>query len=123
MRRRSVGCSGPKSAGLAGRVPVVIGVLACVVLGIVGLVLPVIPGLLFLALAVLLTARHVPWIDCRLRAHRTIGPHMHRADRFLELDLGDKARVAGLLCAKGVLDGLDRVSEALAARARNRTGP
>lgn len=87
-----------------------IAVLAFVVLGLIGIVLPIIPGLLFLALAALIAARHVPAVDARLRRHHAIGRHMHRVDRFFGLDLLDQLRVAGLVTVKTTLDGLDRAS-------------
>jgi uncharacterized membrane protein YbaN (DUF454 family) len=91
-------------------------VLACVVIGLVGIVLPVIPGLVFLALAVLVAARNVPWLDARLRRHRSIGPRMQRADRFFRLPLIDQLRVTLLIGVKWTLDGLDRFGAWLARR-------
>lgn len=90
-----------------------LAILLLAVIGLIGIVLPVIPGLLFLALAVLLAARHVPWIDVRLRRHRAFGPHMHRFDRFLRLGLIDQLRVGLLYTVKGTLHVLDRISTRL----------
>jgi uncharacterized membrane protein YbaN (DUF454 family) len=81
-------------------------VVACVAIGIIGLVLPIIPGLLFLAIAVVIVARHVPWLEARLRRHRGIGKHLDRSNAFLSLSLPAKMQVAGLLCVKMLLDGL-----------------
>lgn len=99
-----------------GRIVAALVVLAFVVLGFIGIVLPVIPGLLFLALAALVAARHVPWIDRRLRTHRAFGPHMERADRFFRLRLVDQVRVAALMTLKCTLDALDRVGRWLGER-------
>lgn len=92
-------------------------VLTCVVIGLVGIVLPVIPGLVFLALAALVAARNVPWLDERLRRHRSIGPRMRRVDRFFRLSLIDQLRVTTLVGVKCTLDGLDRVGAWLGRRA------
>ena len=80
--------------------------LVCVVVGTVGLVLPIIPGFLFLILAVLIVARHFPTIETWLRKSRTFDRHMDRADSFMELPALDKVRVSGLICVKIVLDTL-----------------
>ncbi|MBN1239227.1 MAG: DUF454 family protein [Gammaproteobacteria bacterium] len=88
-------------------------VLACVAIGVVGLVLPIIPGLIFLALAAVIAARHFPWVGARLRNHRSLGRHLNRADGFVRLSLPDKIRVAGLLCAKALLDGAACVASLL----------
>jgi uncharacterized membrane protein YbaN (DUF454 family) len=80
--------------------------LVCVVVGTVGLVLPIIPGFLFLILAVLIVARHFPTIETWLRKSRRFDRHMDRADSFMELPVLDKVRVSGLICVKIVLDTL-----------------
>jgi uncharacterized membrane protein YbaN (DUF454 family) len=80
-------------------------VLACVVIGVAGLVLPVIPGLLFLAIAAYIAARQFPSFDARLRSHRAIARHMGNADRFGRLSLGAKVQVAGWLCLKAIAEG------------------
>jgi len=81
-------------------------VFACLVVGVAGLVLPIIPGLLFLAIAVLIVARYFPSMGARLRRNRTIGRHLDRADGFLDLTLWRKVQLGCLLCAKFVLDGI-----------------
>ena len=81
-------------------------VLAFVAIGAIGVVLPIIPGLLFLAIAAFIAARHFPSIDARLRKHRAIARRMHWADRFTALDFTAKVRVAGWLCAKMVIDAV-----------------
>ena len=101
---------------LPGKVVAALVVVACVVIGVVGIVLPVIPGLVFLALAALVAARNVPWLDAKLRRHRSIGPRMHRVDRFFRLPLIDQLRVTVLMSVKYTLDGLDRVGAWLAKR-------
>ena len=81
-------------------------VFVCIVLGVVGLVLPIIPGLLFLAIAALIAARYFPSIGSRLRRNRTLGRHMDTADGFLDLPLWRKVQLSCLLCVKFVLDGI-----------------
>lgn len=92
-------------------------VLACVAIGLVGIVLPVIPGLLFLAIAALIVARNVPWIDVRLRTNASFARHMHRIDRFFSLGPLDQLRVGALLSVKWTCDLLDHVGEWLSRRA------
>jgi uncharacterized protein len=88
-------------------------VIACVVVGVAGLVLPVIPGLLFLAVAAYIAARHFPSVDARLRGHRALGRHMSNADRFRRLSLGGKVQVAGWLGLKVIVDGVATLKAAL----------
>lgn len=98
-------------------------ILVCVALGIVGLIVPIVPGLVFLAIAVVIVARHFPWLGRRLRRNRTIGVHLERVDRFLDLRFWSKVQVAGLICAKLLLDGLALVSALVTRRVgQRRTG-
>ena len=107
-------------AALPGKLVAAIVVVAFVLLGLIGVVLPVLPGLVFLALAALIVARHVPWIDARLRRHRSVGPHMHRVDRFFGLALVDQLRVAALVTLRLALDAFDRVGAWLSKRVHGR---
>ena len=101
---------------LSGKVVASVLVLACVAIGIVGLVLPVIPGLLFLAIAAFVVARHVPAVDARLRRHRGIDEHMNRAEGFVRLSLPAKFQVAGWMCVKVLLDTVALIGSLLAKR-------
>ena len=101
---------------LPGKLLAALAVLAFVLIGLVGIVLPVIPGLVFLVLAALIAARNVPWLDARLRRHRSIGPRMQRFDRFFRLRLRDQLQVTLLMGVKCTLDGLERVSGWVAKR-------
>jgi hypothetical protein len=89
-------------------------VLACVALGVVGLVLPIIPGLLFLAIAAFIAARHFPRVDARLRRHRAIVKHLNHADRFRHLSIPRKMRLAGWLSVKMLLDSVALVGSFVA---------
>ena len=95
-------------------------IVAFVALGLVGLVLPIIPGLLFLALAAALVARHVPAVDRRLRRNSKLGRYLDQADGFFALGLWGKVQLCGLLCVKGVLDGVVFVGSLL-TKMRTRT--
>ena len=81
-------------------------VLGCLVLGAIGLVLPIIPGLLFLAIGIVIVARHFPSLERRLRGHRTIGRHLDTADGFASLTVWDKVQLGSLLGVKLLLDGI-----------------
>ena len=81
-------------------------VLVCVVLGIIGLVVPLIPGVLFLAIAAVLVVRRFPSLRLRLSHHGAIGRHLDRTDAFLDLPLPAKLQVGAWFCVKLVLDGL-----------------
>jgi uncharacterized membrane protein YbaN (DUF454 family) len=94
------------NGSLSGKLVACVLVLACVAVGVVGLVLPVIPGLLFLAIAALIAARHFPSLAARLRRHRAFDRHLNKADGFLALRRPQKIQVAGWLCVKVFLDSL-----------------
>jgi uncharacterized membrane protein YbaN (DUF454 family) len=69
-------------------------------------VLPIIPGLLFLAIAAFIAAKNFPAVDARLRTHRSFDKHLNNVDRFSTLGLPAKVQVAGWLFLKVVIDGL-----------------
>lgn len=81
-------------------------VLVCLALGLVGLVLPIIPGLLFLAIAAVIGARHSPSLERSLRRNRATSRYLDHAERFSDLELAGKLQLGALLCAKAVLDGI-----------------
>ncbi|HEU4618553.1 MAG TPA: DUF454 family protein [Gammaproteobacteria bacterium] len=89
-------------------------VVACVAIGIAGLILPIIPGVVFLAVAVLICARLSPWLDARLRRHRGMRRHLDRSDAFLSLSLPAQVQVAALYCVKLLLDSLAFLSSLVA---------
>lgn len=103
-----------RTAGLPARLLAGLVVLACLALGAVGLVLPILPGVLFLAIAVLVGARYFPWVTARLKEHGRVGSFLARSEQVLDLPLGTKLRLAGLVCLKGVLDGLRLIGGAAA---------
>jgi uncharacterized membrane protein YbaN (DUF454 family) len=86
--------------------------IACVViaglllLGAAGLILPLIPGLLFIALAAVIAAKLSPRFERTLRQSATLSGYLDRADGFTGLPLGDQIRVACLLGVKMLIDGV-----------------
>ncbi|HEX5419430.1 MAG TPA: DUF454 family protein, partial [Gammaproteobacteria bacterium] len=103
---------------LPGKLIACVLIAACVVLGALGLVLPIIPGLLFLALAALLAAKHFPWLDERLRRHRALRRHLDDADRFIGLKFAAKLRMAGWLGLKVIAGSLAAMSALVIKRRR-----
>lgn len=106
----------PAARSLTHKVLTCLLVAVCVVAGVAGLVLPIIPGLVFLALAFVIAARAFPSLRARFRGHHWLGRHLHGADRFSRLSTADQIRVAGLYCLKLPLDGLAAVAARLRAR-------
>jgi uncharacterized membrane protein YbaN (DUF454 family) len=81
-------------------------IVACIALGAIGLLLPLIPGLLFLAIAAAVAAKLSPAFGNTLRRNATIAGYLDRTDGFVGLPLGKKLQVAGLLCVKMLIDGV-----------------
>lgn len=80
-------------------------ILFCIAIGAIGLILPVIPGLLFLAFAALIIAKHSSWAERWLRKSRTMSGYLDSADGFLSLPGWEKVRYGAWLCLKMVIDG------------------
>jgi uncharacterized membrane protein YbaN (DUF454 family) len=78
--------------------------LLCVAIGIAGIILPVIPGLLFLAVAVIIAARLFPPLERRLRRNEMFAPYMERTDRFWTLSLQGKVKFVFWLTLKILWD-------------------
>lgn len=81
-------------------------VAACLILGIAGLILPLLPGALFLAIAAVIAARHWPALDQLLRRNATASRYLDEANAAATLPLGEKARLACLLCVRALVDGV-----------------
>ena len=79
-------------------------VLICLAVGIVGLILPIIPGLLFLALAAMITARHSPSLDRWLRKNRIIKGYLDSGEGFLNLSWMRRIQFVLWLCLKIFID-------------------
>jgi uncharacterized membrane protein YbaN (DUF454 family) len=81
-------------------------IVVCLLLGFAGLILPLIPGLLFLGVAAVVAAKLSPRIAATLRQNDTLRGYLDRTDGFESLALGDKIKLAGLLCVKVLIDGV-----------------
>jgi len=85
---------------------VFIVIAACLALGLIGLILPVIPGLLFLALAAILLAPHVPALGDWMRRSPIMSRYMDDAERLGSLDLEDQLKLGFFLSLRMLIDGL-----------------
>lgn len=81
-------------------------VLLCLVFGLAGLLLPVIPGLLFLVLALMIAARHIPSLDRCLRRNRTLSTYLDSGQGFFRLGWLQKIQYIFYLCLKICIDTL-----------------
>lgn len=78
--------------------------LLCVAVGLAGIILPVIPGLLFLGVALVIAARLFPPLGRRLRKSAVFAPYMQRSDHFARLSLQGKLKFAFWFSAKILWD-------------------
>jgi uncharacterized membrane protein YbaN (DUF454 family) len=81
-------------------------IVVCLLLGLAGLILPLIPGLLFLAIAAIVAAKLSPRFAATLRRNDTLRGYIDRTDGFNELPLDGKLKLAGLLFLKMLIDGV-----------------
>ena len=81
-------------------------IVVCLLLGLAGLILPLIPGLLFLALAAIVAAKFSPRFAEMLRQNETMRGYIDRTEGFNELPLDQKLKLAGLLLVKMLIDGV-----------------
>jgi uncharacterized membrane protein YbaN (DUF454 family) len=81
-------------------------IVACLFLGLAGLILPLIPGLLFIALAVLVAAKLSPRFAAVVRENDTLRGYLDQADRIAGVPLVQKIQVVGLLLLKMLIDGV-----------------
>ena len=81
-------------------------IILCFAVGAVGLILPVIPGLLFVAIALMLVAHYFPAMDRRLRRNRTIRSYLDSADGFRGLSWPKKLQYGCLLCLRLFIDAV-----------------
>jgi uncharacterized membrane protein YbaN (DUF454 family) len=83
------------------------GVIAvCLLLGLAGLILPLLPGLLFLGVAAVVAAKLSPRFAATLRQSDTLRGYIDRTEGFGALPLEQKVKLAVLLVAKALLDGV-----------------
>lgn len=81
-------------------------IVLCFAVGAVGLILPIIPGLLFLAIALMLIARFFPSIDRQLRRNRTLRGYLDSAEGFASLSWPRKLQYGALLCVRLFVDAV-----------------
>jgi uncharacterized membrane protein YbaN (DUF454 family) len=81
-------------------------VAVCLIVGIAGLVLPLVPGLVFLAVAGVVAARYSPKLDGLLRGNATVARYLDEADALTTLPIGQKVRLACLLFVRALIDGV-----------------
>ena len=79
-------------------------IVLCFAVGAVGLILPIIPGLLFLAIALMLIASFFPAVDRQLRKSRTMRSYLDSADGFSGLSFAKKIQYGCLLCLRVFVD-------------------
>lgn len=81
-------------------------IVACLLLGVAGLILPLIPGLLFIAIAVFVAAKLSPRFAAVVRENETLRGYFDQADRIAGVPLTQKVQVIGLLLIKMLIDGV-----------------
>lgn len=79
-------------------------ILICLAVGIVGLILPIIPGLLFLAIAAMIAARHSPATDRWLRKNQVLSNYLDSGRGFFKLNWWGKIQFLLWLCLKIFID-------------------
>jgi uncharacterized membrane protein YbaN (DUF454 family) len=81
-------------------------IVVCLLLGFAGLILPLLPGLLFIAIAAIVAAKLSPKFGDMLRQNDTLRGYLDRTDGFVELPPAQKLQLAGLLFLKMLIDGV-----------------
>jgi uncharacterized membrane protein YbaN (DUF454 family) len=78
--------------------------LLCVAVGMAGLILPVIPGLLFLALAGIIAASIFPPLERHARRFPVLSRYLDKARGVHALGMAEKLQFAGWLVVRVVVD-------------------
>lgn len=89
---------------VASKLIAVLLIVICVAVGAVGLILPIIPGLLFLAIALMLIASFSPSVDRQLRRNRTLRSYLESAEGFGDLRFMKKLQYGCLLFVRLFID-------------------
>lgn len=79
-------------------------IVMCLILGLAGLILPIIPGLLFLALAGIVAAHYFPPLERALRRSPQLAAYLDRFSNFSYLTWSGKLRLLAWLCLKVLVD-------------------
>jgi uncharacterized protein len=82
-------------------------IICFLVIGLIGLVLPIIPGILFLVLAVYLLSRVSRRASAIVHNHPWFNRSMRKLDAASALSFGEKTRLTLLLTAKAVISGVE----------------
>lgn len=90
--------------GIASKLIAVLLIIICFAVGAVGLVLPVIPGLLFVAIALMIVAKCFPSLRQHMRKSRTMRSYIDSAEGFGALSFGRKLQYGCLLCVRVFVD-------------------
>lgn len=75
-------------------------------IGAMGLIMPIIPGILFVGLAVVLFANASQRVRRRLHASPRVRPYLARWENSTALPVSDRIRLAGLLLYAAATDSL-----------------
>jgi len=81
-------------------------IVVCFAIGAAGLILPIIPGLLFLAIALMLVAKIFPAVGSRLRRNRTLRSYLDSAEGFGNLSWLGKLQYGALLTLRLFVDAI-----------------
>jgi uncharacterized membrane protein YbaN (DUF454 family) len=81
-------------------------IVACLALGVIGFLLPIVPGLLFLAVAAMVAANLSPAFARTLRRNPTLAGYLDKTEGFNELPLGKKIELVCLLGVRMLIDGV-----------------
>ncbi len=106
--------SASKPAHWFARLLALVFLLLCVAIGMAGLILPVIPGLLFLALACMIAATIFPPLERYLRRYPGLSIYLDRMAGFHRLAVPEKIRFVGWLLVRLVIDSFRCLLELLA---------
>lgn len=90
---------------LYAKIASIVVIIGFVIIGVIGLLLPVIPGVVFLFLAVLLATRVSRRVSKAAHANPWFREHMHTWKTSSQLPVGRKLMLSVLLFAKGLVDG------------------
>jgi uncharacterized membrane protein YbaN (DUF454 family) len=81
-------------------------IVVCLLLGVAGLILPLLPGLLFLGVALVVAAKVSPRFRDLVRQNEVLRGYLDRTDGFMGLPLVEKVQLGGLLFLKMLIDGV-----------------
>jgi uncharacterized membrane protein YbaN (DUF454 family) len=92
---------------LAYKILSIVLIVSFLFIGLVGLILPIIPGILFLLLALYLVTRVSRRISAIVHKHPWFNRNMRKLDAASTLTLGEKTKLSLLLTAKALIRGAE----------------